>query len=38
VGEQGEFSGNAQETIVYLESEPDEEAKSPDSEWLLTFE
>jgi hypothetical protein len=38
VEEQRGSSGNAQETVVYVESEPDEEAKSPDSEWLLTFE
>ncbi|KAE9380579.1 hypothetical protein N431DRAFT_522832 [Stipitochalara longipes BDJ] len=36
VEEQGESSGNAQETMIYVAS--DEEARSPDSEWLLTFE
>jgi len=36
VEEQGDSSGNAQETVVYVES--DDGAKSPDSEWLLTFE
>ena len=34
--DQGDSSGNAQETVVYVES--DDGAKSSDSEWLMTFE